>query len=99
MSGGSYDYICYSDSEDLVNKQEQIQRMADRLAELGYAPDAAKETENLLLTIRAFHNRLTTMHDRLADIFKAVEWWDSCDSGEEGVKKALAKYREEGKEE
>jgi hypothetical protein len=33
------------------------------------------------------------MDPTLADVWKAVEWWDSCDSGEDAVEEALKKYR------
>lgn len=94
MSGGSYNYICAKgDLGELYNYQADIQSMADRLAGLGYANDAARETQDLLLTLRQFENRISAMHARLSDVWKAVEWWDSCDSGENGVKIALEKYR------
>jgi len=93
MSGGSYDYLYSKDVEDLLHSQETIQNMADRLAGLGYASDAAKETEIILLTLRQFENRISAMKERLSDVWHSVEWWDSCDSGEESVKNALEKYR------
>ena len=93
MSGGSYDYLYSKDVEDLLHTQETIQNMADRLAGLGYASDAAKETQELLLTLRQFENRISAMKERLSDVWHSVEWWDSCDSGEDGVKNALEKYR------
>lgn len=93
MSGSSYDYLYSKDVEDLLHMQETIQNMADRLAGLGYASDAAKETQELLLTLRQFENRISAMKERLSDVWHSVEWWDSCDSGEDSVKNALEKYR------
>lgn len=93
MSGGSYDYLFVKDPEQLLQMQETIQNMADRLAGLGYAKDAALETQQLLLTLRQFENRIRAIADRLSDVWKAVEWWDSNDSGEDGVIHALAEYR------
>ena len=72
-----------------------MQRMADRLAKLGYADDAAKETMETLLEIRQAKNRIQTRLDRLRDVWRSVEWWDSCDTSEEGLKDALSKYRGE----
>jgi uncharacterized protein YPO0396 len=93
MSGGSYEYICFADAEDLMSKTREIQEMSDRLAGLGYAPDAAKETQELLLTVRQYSNRINAMRERLQSVWRAVEWWDSCDSGEDELKKALDDYR------
>jgi hypothetical protein len=95
MSGGSYEYLCFKDASDLANYEHQLQSMADRLAGLGYAEDAARETTEVLLMHRQAMVRIDTRLKRLSDIWHAVEWWDSCDSGEDGVKKALAEYRGE----
>lgn len=95
MSGGYYEYLYSKDIENLMKMEEQLQQMADDLAMLGYASDAAKETEDFLLTIRAFRNRMTTRLDRLWPVWKAMEWWKSYDSGEDAVQKSLREYRGE----
>lgn len=94
MSGGSYNYLfrC-TDLDELACRQFDLRDMADRLAGLGYAQDAAAETEELLLLLRQWQVRLEVRIRRLEGVWKAVEWWDSCDSGEDGLKQALAKYR------
>ncbi|MEI5032392.1 hypothetical protein RB201_04125 [Streptomyces sp. S1A(2023)] len=94
MSGGSYNYLCYvSDLEDINGKRHTLREMADRLAELGYAQDAAAETEELLVMLQQWEIRAQVRAKRLADVWKAIEWWDSCDSSEDAVKAALTKYR------
>lgn len=95
MSGGSYDYLCFADSSDaLTDKVEyNLANMAQRLAGLGWADDAARESTELLLLIRQAQVNLGVRMDRLRDIWKAVEWWDSMDSGEDGVREALVQYR------
>lgn len=95
MSGGSYNYLCYKDIEDLFPWGGNLEQMADRLAGLGYAEDAAKETVALILRMRQFQVWGDSMIDRLGPVWKAVEWWDSCDSSEDRVKEALAEYRGE----
>lgn len=99
MSGGSYDYLCHKDADELINSshcQSTIDAMASRLSGLGYAQDAANETEELLLIVRQVQTRLNVRIDRLRGIWRAVEWWDSADSGEDSVKEALQHYREKG---
>lgn len=96
MSGGSYDYLFTKSPEDLLSYEGSLESMANRLAGLGYATDAAREAEDLLLIVRQVRNRLQARMDRLSGIFRAVEWWDSCDSTEEVVHKALAEYRKAG---
>lgn len=94
MSGGSYNYLSSKDSQDLLTAQSDIEAMAQRLAGLGYATDAARETEELLLIIRQSLIRIDTRAERLGKIWHAVEWWDSGDSDENNVKDALDKYRQ-----
>lgn len=97
MSGGSYDYLYCKEGEDIFSYscKEWLERMSDDLSKLGYADDAAKETIQLLLTIRAAQNRIDVMKERLNPIFRAMEWWQSGDSGEECLKETLSEYRGE----
>lgn len=93
MSGGSYNYLCYASADELINKTADLQDIADRLAGLGYAKDAALETQSLLLIIRQYENRIEAMKNRLDGVWKAIEWWDSADTNEDSFKEALEKYR------
>jgi hypothetical protein len=93
MSGGSYHYLCHKDGHEIVDIPVSLSAMAERLAGLGYAEDAARETEELLLILRQCEVRIQARIDRLRAVWRAVEWWDSCDSGEDGVKAALEAYR------
>jgi hypothetical protein len=96
MSGGSYDYlytVTRDDLGDIDSRRGTLREMADRLAGLGYAQDAAAETEELLLLLRQWEVRARVRIERLAEVWHAVEWWDSSDSGEDGVRQALAAYR------
>lgn len=96
MSGGSYDYLFVRDADEIFSRSEELRKMADRLAALGYAQDAAQETEDLICIMRQYEVRANTRIRRLSGVWKAVEWWDSGDSGEDGLIKALADYRGEG---
>jgi hypothetical protein len=100
MSGGSYDYLYAADYKGITLDalpEEQMQRMAERLAGLGYADDAAAETLALLLYLRQVRVFVDVRWERLREVWKSVEWWDSADSGEESVKDALSKYWDGGR--
>jgi hypothetical protein len=96
MSGGSFNYLCFKEDEDLFNQStlNEIENMASRLLELGFE-DAAKETLNLKYTIQQSLARSQVMKDRLEDVWKAVEWFDSSDSSLEKVEQEIQKYRKE----
>lgn len=94
MSGGSYNYLCHAwDLDDLLEHRAGLEKMSARLAGLGWAEDAARETEELLVMLRQWQVRAETRMERLREVWKAVEWWDSGDWGEDQVRAALAKYR------
>jgi len=98
MSGGSYNYLCFKEFDGLVENQTDLQNMLDRLDGLGYAEDAAAETEEVIQIIKNAEVRINRRLGRLKELWRAMEWWDSCDTNEESFKKALDKYREEGSE-
>ena len=100
MSGGSFNYLCHTwDLNGLIDKCGDLEAMASELSGLGYAQDAARETEELVVMLRQWEVRATVRIERLREVWKAVEWWRSCDYGEDRVREALAEYRGESGEE
>ena len=96
MSGGSYNYLCDSlNLYDLLTNRHNLQEMADDLTSLGYANDAAQETHELLASLNAADVRAGAAISRLSGVWKAKEWWRSCDWSEDQFREALAKYRGE----
>lgn len=100
MSGGSFNYLCHTwDLDGLMEKRGSLEEMASELAGLGYAQDAARETEELLVMLRQWEVRASVRVERLREVWKAVEWWRSCDYSEDQVREALAEYRGESEKE
>jgi hypothetical protein len=94
MSGGSFNYLCHAlDLDDLVAKQHDLADMAEFLAARGYGRDAAQETAALLAKLRQVDIWAEVTIKRLAPVWKAAEWWQSCDSDEDGLRLAIAEYR------
>lgn len=93
MSGGSYSYLYSKDIDELIHIQDEIQTMADDLSRLGYASDAALDTLAFLNFLRYDLARLAVMKERLSVVWKAMEWWQSCDTDEADFKQALNLYR------
>jgi hypothetical protein len=84
MSGGSYDYLYWQVGE-LGGRREELERMAVRLEGLPFAAAAAVATRRILESIS---------DEKLAEVWRAVEWWDSGDYGESQVRQAVAEYEE-----
>lgn len=97
MSGGSYNYLYGAmDLQDLLNKFRELEDMANRLdglseAEFPGSTAAARATRDLIQKLNIWESHAQVSVANLSDVWHSVEWWDSCDSGPEEVKKALDK--------
>lgn len=98
MSGGSYNYLCWNrELEELAVRGEALQQMADRLVGLSEidfpgATAAAALTAGVIADLRIWRLHLEATTDRLTDVWHAVEWWDSRDSGPDGVRRSLEEF-------
>lgn len=94
MSGGSWNYLCYKDIDELMNgsSTELLQDMVDRLNSAGFK-DVAKDTQRLVEYIKSARIRIETLFEALSPVFKAVEWFDSGDWGKETLNNEILKYR------
>lgn len=88
MSGGSYDYL-FTRVQPLDEQRGMLENMAMRLEGLPYATEAAAQTRRVLRLLDA----MNAAADSLPAVWRAVEWWDSCDSGEDAVISACEAYR------
>lgn len=94
MSGRSWNYLFCKDIDELMNgsSTELLQDMVDRLNSAGFK-DAAKDTQRLVEYIKSASIRIETLFETLSPVFKAVEWFDSGDWGEETLNNEILKYR------
>lgn len=95
MSGGSFNYLCYKDAGELVSSSRQdLNEMVSALDALG---SDAKEIAD---RTRAIPDRIAEIQaeiDALSDVWKAVEWWQSCDWSRERVFVEIGRYKERHK--
>lgn len=82
MSGGSYNYLCYA---TLSDRQGDLEAMFGRLNELANEHAGEPSGIGYRRAARATKRILDTLEvpDGLSRIWKAVEWRDSCDWGED----------------
>lgn len=97
MSGGSFEYLCFDELEDLLRKGRDedhgdLARMRDALIEYA-ADELAQETEDLRLELRSFRVRVEAKRRRLWKVWQAVEWHHSMDYGRDQVLEAIAEFR------
>lgn len=94
MSGGSWDYLYSKEVEQLMqcSNIEMLEDMADFLNQNGYE-DVAKDTRRLVEYIKSAKNRIETLHEMLSPVFRAVEWYESGDSGKDNLVKTIEEYR------
>lgn len=94
MSGGGFGYLYSREVDELIQYSsiEMLEDMADYLNSTGYE-DVAKDTRRLVEYIISAKIRIETLHEMLSHVFKAVEWYESGDSGKDSVDKAIEEYR------
>lgn len=91
MSGGSYNYLCHKEVNELMGCDEMLNKMAERLSELGHHA-ASRATHMFVLELWKACNRLEVMREDLEGVWTAVEWFDSGDWGRESVDKAVSEW-------
>ena len=94
MSGGSHNYLYCRDEEDLFSWSgvTDLDNMATSMIEHG-AINIAKDTLRLKNYIEQTLTRVEVMQESLSKVFRAVEWRDSGDIGEDSLQKAFEEYR------
>ena len=94
MSGGSYNYLYCKDVAELFEPSNMglVDDMADTLLAFGYR-DIARDMQRLSEYIKTAYNRVDVLRDQLKDVMRSVEWYESCDYGEDTLKKHLEDYR------
>jgi len=88
MSGGFFDYL-YLDVEandKILAAPPRLQEMEEYLR-ARHKHEIADEVLQFRLNIETHARRLQGMAVRMRDVLHAVEWWASCDWGEDQVDK------------
>lgn len=93
MSGGSYDYLYCKEPEELFSRVEYIEDMSELALRLGYK-DIALDLTRLAEYIKSANIRVSVLHAQLRGVMHDLEWYDSCDIGEDTFKERIEKYRQ-----
>lgn len=92
MSGGSFNYLCYKQIEDLFTNVDDLEDMQKALIKYGYE-DIAEDTQRLIEYIKSAKCTIGVLKDMLQPVFHAVEWYESADYGKETMIEVLEEYR------
>ena len=92
MSGGIYDYLCFTGMPEILERIGDMEKIEERLSQLGEI-DIAQDIHELVLYCNKARDQISEMFGRLQDVFYAVEWYDSGDWDAEELKKELDKYK------
>ena len=92
MSGGIYDYLCFTGMPEILERTGDMEKIEERLSQLGEI-DIAQDIHELVICCNKARDQIPEMFDRLQDVFYAVEWYDSGDWDAEELKKELDKYK------
>lgn len=92
MSGGSLNYLCYKEPDQLFDHVSDMEEAEAVLLQKGYK-DIAQDVRRLIEYIQSAQNRIGVLHGQLSDVFHAVEWYISADYGDDSLARDLEKYR------
>lgn len=93
MSGGSLNYLYLKeDIGELQGAVSDMEEVESFMLEKGNA-DIAMDIRRLIEYIKTATNRIECLAEKLSPIFKAVEWFQSADSGMDSVDNAVNEYR------
>lgn len=87
MSGGHYNYLCFKDSTDIGGEAEELEKMTERLKELGFFT-IARDTEKIAEAFIGLNEKI----EPLRDVWYAVEWYDSGDWTKDQMIEELENY-------
>lgn len=95
MSGGSFNYLYCKDADDLLHQRDDLQAMYDELTGLPYATKAAGQTFAVIELLNRFEREAQALlTNDLQEVWKAVEWWKSCDASEDFVRRTIEKQEQ-----
>lgn len=96
MSGGSLNYLYCKDPEELFDESSiDYLEKAEQYLLKNDAVDIAKDVRRLIEYVLSAKNRIEVMQKNLREVFKAIEWCQSGDSGKDRVDRTIAAYRED----
>lgn len=92
MSGGSYNYLCSRQPDELLDRREDIESARDELVSLG-APDVGQVLTDILTLASDYRAAVESKMASVYTVLHELEWWQSNDHVEEDFRAALAEYR------
>ena len=92
MSGGSLNYLCYKEPEELFHYLRELEEVEQELLTRG-AQDVARDVRRLIEYIKSAEIRISILSEQLNPIFRAVEWRPSADIGDDSLLKVIEEYR------
>lgn len=78
-----------------MSQQSTISKKQNSIFLENDAADVAKDVRRLIEYVLSAKNRIEVMWENLREVFKAIEWYQSADSGKDRVDRAIAAYRGE----
>lgn len=92
MSGGSYNYLCYKESGELLENPWDLGDMARDLNSYFPGSRAAKDTNELYRLIMHYQREVERRREALSKVWHAQEWWESLDYTKDQAQSEIDKY-------
>ena len=95
MSGGSFNYLCFTETTDLFHKIDDMEDMEQYLIKREYT-DIAKDVRRLIEYCKSAEVRMSVLFEQLEKVFHDIEWHTSGDISYDDLIKTLENYRNGG---
>ena len=103
MSGGSFNYLCYKDADDILcdtftwtDQFDYKMKALEDYKDFDNVEEFETFLKSALDDIASYHDlrmRLQAKLEKYHSVMKAIEWHHSGDSGDEAVKRELKDLR------
>lgn len=94
MSGGAFNYVCFRETIELIERKSELYEIIDSLVQYGYE-DLAEDVKELIQRINKLKEKVNDVEryrETLEPILKAVEWYESGDYGKDTMIKVFEEY-------
>lgn len=79
MSGGSWDYLCYCEPDELQRRTHDLEKMGQRLVKDGHKEIGERFFEMVEL-LKIWEAKKEVFMETYGDVMRGIEWTDSGDS-------------------
>lgn len=92
MSGGSFNYLCFQDANEIISSLTDLRGIAELLQQVAPTSKATLKTVHIVDLIEHVLMVIDGHKILREDVWHDVEWWQDCDISRERLIKTIEEY-------